>query len=74
MPPLDVILRNRVVCGLRNVRILQRLFAEQDSSFKMIYDIAFRVMGVVKQQQDLKFKNLEYRLIDNKHELTKLQP
>lgn len=34
MLPIDVMLRDRFVCGLRNEQVQQRLFAEKDLTFK----------------------------------------
>lgn len=54
MLPLDVMLRDRFVCGVQDERIQQRLFAEQKLTFKQAYDIAIRLESAVKQQQELK--------------------
>lgn len=47
MVPLEVMLRDRFVYGLRNAHIRQPLFAGSDLYFKMAYDITLRVEGMV---------------------------
>lgn len=51
MLPLDVMLQESFMCGFRDAYIQQRLFTEQDLSFRMAYDIALHAEDAVKQQQ-----------------------
>ncbi|XP_037565992.1 uncharacterized protein LOC119445783 [Dermacentor silvarum] len=52
--PLEVMLRDRFVCGLRNEQVQQRLFAEKDLSFKKAFDIALRAENAVEDQRNVK--------------------
>lgn len=54
MLPLDVMLRDRFVCGLGDAHIQQRLLAEEFWSFTTAYDIVLRAEGAAKHQQNLK--------------------
>ncbi|XP_037529456.1 uncharacterized protein K02A2.6-like [Rhipicephalus sanguineus] len=54
MLPLDVMLRDRFVCGLRNEQVQQRLFAEKDLTFKRAFDIALRAENAVDNQKNVK--------------------
>ncbi|XP_037521382.1 uncharacterized protein K02A2.6-like [Rhipicephalus sanguineus] len=54
MLPLDVMLRDRFVCGLRNEQVQQRLFAEKDLTFKRAFDIALRAENAVEDQKNVK--------------------
>lgn len=54
MLPLDVMLRDRLVCGVQDERLQQRLFAEKKLTFKQAYDMATRLESAVQQQQELK--------------------
>ncbi|XP_075543248.1 uncharacterized protein LOC142577662 [Dermacentor variabilis] len=52
--PLDVALRDRFVCGLRDQNLQQRLFAEKDLTFCKAYYFAIRAESVVQQQRQIK--------------------
>ncbi|XP_037518323.1 uncharacterized protein LOC119395102 [Rhipicephalus sanguineus] len=54
MPRLDVMLRDRFVCGLWNEQVQQRLFAEKDLTFKGAFDIALRAENAVEDQKNVK--------------------
>ncbi|XP_037520686.1 uncharacterized protein LOC119397325 [Rhipicephalus sanguineus] len=54
MLPLDVMLRDRFVCGLRNEQVQQRLFSEKDLTFKRAFDIALRAENAVEDQKNVK--------------------
>ncbi|KAK8775628.1 hypothetical protein V5799_031024 [Amblyomma americanum] len=50
---LDVMLRNRFVCGLRDQNLQQRLFAEKDLTFSKAYDFPIRAESAVQQQRQI---------------------
>lgn len=54
--PLDVMLRDRFVCGIRDELLQQRLFAEKNLTFASALDIAVRAESASKQQQSIKNK------------------
>lgn len=58
MLPLDVMLRDRFVCGLRDEGLQQRLFAETGLTFSKAYDIAQRAESAGHQQRDIR-RNVE---------------
>lgn len=58
MLPLDVMLRDRFVCGLRDAGLQQRLFAETGLTFSKAYDIAQRAESAGHQQRDIR-RNVE---------------
>ncbi|KAM7302728.1 uncharacterized protein ISCGN_018236 [Ixodes scapularis] len=53
---LDIMLRDRFVCGIRDELLQQRLFAEQDLTFSAASDIAVRAESASKQQKEIKSK------------------
>ncbi|XP_077543910.1 uncharacterized protein LOC144156018 [Haemaphysalis longicornis] len=57
--PLDVMLRDRFVCGLRDENLQQRLFAEKELTFTKAYDFAIRAESAVQQQQKIKTDHAE---------------
>lgn len=48
MLPLDVMLRDRFVCGIMDEHLQQRLFAETNLTFKKAYDMAVRTEGAAQ--------------------------
>ncbi|XP_049272416.1 uncharacterized protein K02A2.6-like [Rhipicephalus sanguineus] len=54
MLPLDIMLGDRFVCGLRDDLLQQRLFAESDPTFTKAYDIAVRAESASQQQRDMR--------------------
>ncbi|XP_077530887.1 uncharacterized protein LOC144142931 [Haemaphysalis longicornis] len=54
MLPLDIMLRDRSVCGLRDDFLQQRLFAETDLTFAKAYDITIRAESAGRQQRDIR--------------------
>ncbi|KAK8756643.1 hypothetical protein V5799_000656 [Amblyomma americanum] len=52
--PLDVMMRDRFVCGLRNEGVQQRLLAEHSLTFKFAYDLATTAEATAKQQRDIR--------------------
>ncbi|XP_049528978.1 uncharacterized protein LOC125947746 [Dermacentor silvarum] len=52
--PLEIMLRDRFVCGLRNEQVQQRLFAEKDLTFTKAFDIALRAENAVEDQRNVK--------------------
>ncbi|XP_072142311.1 uncharacterized protein [Dermacentor andersoni] len=57
--PLDVMLSDRFVCGLRDQNLQQRLFAEKDLTFCKAYDFAIRAESAVQQQRQIKADHAE---------------
>lgn len=57
--PLEVMLRDRLVCGLRDKHLQQRLFAKKDLTFSKAYDLAVRAESAAQQQQKLKSDHSE---------------
>nr|XP_050024811.1 uncharacterized protein LOC126519239 [Dermacentor andersoni] len=57
--PLDVMLRDRFVCGHRDHNLQQRLFAEKDLTFCKAYDFAIRAESAVQQQRQIKSDHAE---------------
>ncbi|XP_077507188.1 uncharacterized protein LOC144116318 [Amblyomma americanum] len=54
MLPLDVMLRDRFVCGLSDESLQQRMFAEKDLTFNKAYDIAVRAESADHQQGQIR--------------------
>ncbi|KAK8773502.1 hypothetical protein V5799_011964, partial [Amblyomma americanum] len=54
MLPLDVMLRDRFVCGLSDESLQQRMFAEKDLTFNKAYDIAVRAESAGHQQREIR--------------------
>ncbi|XP_077531216.1 uncharacterized protein LOC144143321 [Haemaphysalis longicornis] len=54
MLPLDIMLRGRFVCGLRDNFLQQRLFTETEYTFARAYDIDIRPESAGKQQRDIR--------------------
>ncbi|KAM7287649.1 uncharacterized protein ISCGN_031340 [Ixodes scapularis] len=52
--PLEVMLRDRFVCGLRSEQVQQRLFAEKDLTFQKAFDFALRAENAAKDQKKVK--------------------
>ncbi|KAK8758952.1 hypothetical protein V5799_003416 [Amblyomma americanum] len=52
--PLDVMMRDRFVCGLRNEGVQQRLLAEHSLTLKVAYDLATTAEATAKQQRDIR--------------------
>ncbi|XP_075555718.1 uncharacterized protein LOC142588122 [Dermacentor variabilis] len=51
--PLGIMMRHRVVCGLQNEAVQQRLLAKHDLTFNVAYDMAATAEATAKQQQDI---------------------
>lgn len=60
MLPMDVMLRDRFVCGLRNEQVQQRLFAEKDLTFKKAFDLALRAENAIEDQKRVKTEFKEF--------------
>ncbi|XP_077547727.1 uncharacterized protein LOC144159963 [Haemaphysalis longicornis] len=54
MLPLDIMLRDRFVCGLRDDFLQTRLFADTDLTFAKAYDIAIRAESAGQQQRNIR--------------------
>lgn len=54
MLPLEVMLRDRFVCGITDEHLQQRLFAETNLTFQKAYDMAVRTESAAQHQRDLK--------------------
>ncbi|XP_054917255.1 uncharacterized protein [Dermacentor andersoni] len=54
--PLDIMMRDRFVCGLQNEAVQQRLIAEHDLTFNVAYDMAATAEATAKQQQDIRMQ------------------
>ncbi|KAK8788324.1 hypothetical protein V5799_021900, partial [Amblyomma americanum] len=54
MLPLDVMLRDRFVCGLCDESLQQRMFAEKDLAFNKAYDITVRAESAGHQQREIR--------------------
>ncbi|XP_050032370.1 uncharacterized protein [Dermacentor andersoni] len=54
--PLDIMMRDRFVCGLQNEAVQQRLLAEHDLTFNVAYDMAATTEATAKQQQDIRMQ------------------
>ncbi|XP_070385738.1 uncharacterized protein [Dermacentor albipictus] len=52
--PLDIMMRDRFVCGLQNEAVQQRLLAEHDLTFNVAYDMAATAEATAKQQRDIR--------------------
>ncbi|KAG0445047.1 hypothetical protein HPB47_001320, partial [Ixodes persulcatus] len=52
--PLDVIMRDRFVCGIKNEAIQQRLLAEHDLTLEVAYDMTLMAEATAKQQRDIR--------------------
>lgn len=54
MLPMDIMLGDRFVCGLRDEHLKQRLFAERDLTFLKAFDIAARAENAKDHQWQIK--------------------
>ncbi|XP_042147940.1 uncharacterized protein LOC121836796 [Ixodes scapularis] len=54
--PLDVMLRDRFVCAVKDDFLQQRLFTERDLTVEKAFELAARVESASKQQQSIKHK------------------
>ncbi|XP_065288318.1 uncharacterized protein [Dermacentor albipictus] len=54
--PLDIMMRDRFVCGFQNEAVQQRLLAEHDLMFNFAYDIAATAEVTAKQQRDIRMQ------------------
>ncbi|XP_050040305.2 uncharacterized protein [Dermacentor andersoni] len=54
--PLDIMMRDRFVCGLQNEALQQRLLAEHDLTFNVAYDMAATAEATAKQQRDIRMQ------------------
>ncbi|XP_042146264.1 uncharacterized protein LOC121835824 [Ixodes scapularis] len=52
--PLDVMMRDRFVCGIKNEAVQQRLLAERDLTFEVAYDMTLTAEATEKQQRDIR--------------------
>ncbi|XP_075534182.1 uncharacterized protein LOC142567968 [Dermacentor variabilis] len=52
--PMDIMMRDRFVCGLQNEAVQQRLLAEHDLTFNVAYDMAATAEATAKQQRDIR--------------------
>ncbi|XP_049269054.1 uncharacterized protein LOC125757516 [Rhipicephalus sanguineus] len=52
--PLDVMMRDRFVCGIKNEAVRQRLLAEPNLAFQVAYDMAVAAEATAKQQRDIR--------------------
>ncbi|XP_049524430.1 uncharacterized protein LOC125946006 [Dermacentor silvarum] len=52
--PLDVIMRDRFVCGIKNEAVQQRLLAEPNLTFQVAYDMGVTAEATAKQQRDIR--------------------
>ncbi|KAM7286060.1 uncharacterized protein ISCGN_032945 [Ixodes scapularis] len=52
--PLDVMMRDRFVCGIKNEAVQQRLLAERDLTFEVAYDMTLTAEVTEKQQRDIR--------------------
>ncbi|KAM7312965.1 uncharacterized protein ISCGN_009869 [Ixodes scapularis] len=61
--PLEVMFRDRFVCGLRDEHLQQRLFAEVNLTFQKEHDMALRSEIAAQHQKDLKAEKSEIHKI-----------
>ncbi|XP_072144697.1 uncharacterized protein [Dermacentor andersoni] len=54
--PLDIMIRDRFVCGLQNEAVQQLLLAEHDLTFNVAYDMAATAEATAKQQRDIRMQ------------------
>ncbi|XP_075559322.1 uncharacterized protein LOC142590796 [Dermacentor variabilis] len=54
--PLDIMMRDRFVCGLQNEAVQQRLLEEHDLTFNVAYDMAATAEATAKQQRDIRMQ------------------
>ncbi|XP_064469696.1 uncharacterized protein K02A2.6-like [Ornithodoros turicata] len=54
MLPLDIMLRDRFVCGIKDSNLQQRLFAERDLTFSKALDFALRAESAAAEQHGVK--------------------
>lgn len=59
--PMDVMLRDRVVCGLRGEHLPQLIFAERDLTFLKVFDIPVRAENARDYQRRIK---AEFRAVN----------
>lgn len=57
--PLNVMLRDRFVCGLKDTHLQQRLLSERQLTFRSAYDMAKAAEAAAKQQAQLRFRGTE---------------
>ncbi|XP_075534819.1 uncharacterized protein LOC142570312 [Dermacentor variabilis] len=52
--PMDIMMRDRFVCGLQNEAVQQRLLAEHDLTFNVAYDMAAAAEATAKEERDIR--------------------
>ncbi|XP_064465546.1 uncharacterized protein K02A2.6-like [Ornithodoros turicata] len=52
--PLEIMLRDRFICGLRDVHVQQRLLSERSITFQKAFDIAKAMESTVQQQSSMR--------------------
>lgn len=57
MLPMGVMLRDRVVCGLRDEHLQQRLFVERDLTFLKVFDVGVRAENARHDQRQIRFQD-----------------
>ncbi|XP_037507352.1 uncharacterized protein LOC119383342 [Rhipicephalus sanguineus] len=65
--PLDIMLRDRFVCGIRNELVQQRLFAERDLTFQKAFDLAERAESAALQQKSIKLETEKLEVHKTSH-------
>lgn len=52
--PLDIMMRDHFVCGIRNEAVKQRLLAEHNLTLEVAYDMTVTAEATAKQQRDMR--------------------
>ncbi|KAL3218614.1 hypothetical protein MRX96_050651 [Rhipicephalus microplus] len=50
--PLNIVMRDRFVCGIENEAVQERLLAEQNLTFQVAYDMAVTAEATAQQRRD----------------------
>ncbi|XP_037528183.1 uncharacterized protein LOC119405417 [Rhipicephalus sanguineus] len=65
--PLDIMLRDRFGCSIRNELVQQRLFAERDLTFQKAFDLAERAESAALQQKSIKLETEKLEVHKTSH-------
>lgn len=63
--PLEVMLRDRLVCGIRDEHLQQRFFAEPKLTLQKAYDMAVRLESACQQQKELRAQRTDINAVKN---------
>ncbi|CAN7978868.1 unnamed protein product [Ixodes persulcatus] len=67
--PLEIMMRDRFVCGIAPERVQQRLLAERNLTFDVAYDLAVTAETTSQQQRDIRKQRQQSGKVDSDGEI-----